>query len=144
MPRDKVQDLIMWTFLGGLVGARLFYVIQYHISDPLEFFRIWNGGIVFYGGALGGAAAAVILHRTVLRRFNVSAWKLADALAPSIAIGLCLGRIGCFLNGCCYGHFACPGAPAAHFPMMTAPARELVDDYQTAAGFAMVPDYDLR
>ena len=43
MPPQKVQDLVLWTFLGGLLGARLFYVIQYHVSDPWEFFRIWNG-----------------------------------------------------------------------------------------------------
>src|SRR5947208_1453657 len=100
MPRDRVQDLVLWTFLGGLVGARLFYVIQYGITDPWEFFRIWNGGIVFYGSALGGWLAALVAHRVFLKRFNVSVWRLADALAPSIAIGLCLGRIGCFLNGC--------------------------------------------
>src|SRR5205823_2518716 len=72
MPRDRVQDLIMWTFLGGLFGARLFYVIQYRddIQNPfLEFFQIWNGGIVFYGGAVGGAIAAVLIHRRFLRRF---------------------------------------------------------------------------
>jgi prolipoprotein diacylglyceryltransferase len=140
MPKERVQDLVLWTFIGGLVGARLFYFIQYNITDPLEFFKIWNGGIVFYGGAIGGAITAVIIYRTFLKPFHISAWKLADVLAPSIAIGLCLGRIGCFLNGCCYGHVACPDCPAVHFPLMTAPARELLlPDYQTSAGFAMDP-----
>lgn len=143
MPQQKVQDLVLWTFLGGLLGARIFYVVQYHISDPLEFFRIWNGGIVFYGGAIGGAIAAIILHRRVLKPLNISPWRLADVLAPSIAIGLCLGRIGCFLNGCCYGHAACPGAPAVHFPTMTAPSQEFVNNYQTSAGFAMEPKFSL-
>src|SRR5215207_8189665 len=126
MPRERVQDLVLWTFLGGLVGARLFYMIQYKITDPLEFFRIWNGGIVFYGSALGGWLAALVAHRRFLKPFGVSVWKLADVLAPSVAIGLCLGRIGCFLNGCCYGHVACPDNPAVHFPLLTAPALELV------------------
>src|SRR6185312_7025056 len=66
--------------------------------------------------------------------------KLADIVAPSIAVGLCLGRFGCFLNGCCYGQVACPTCPvyAVHFPL-SAPAREgLVDQgYQTAAGFTL-------
>jgi prolipoprotein diacylglyceryltransferase len=135
--------MVLWIFLGGLLGARIFYVVQYRhqISNPfIEFFQIWNGGIVFYGSALGGWLAALIAHRVFLRRFNISTWKLADALAPSIAIGLCLGRVGCFLNGCCWGHVACPGSPAAvHFPLLTAPSQEYVRDYQTSAGFAMDP-----
>jgi prolipoprotein diacylglyceryltransferase len=65
---------------------------------------------------------------------------LADILAPSIAVGLCLGRFGCFLNGCCYGQVACPTCLvyAVHFPL-SAPAREgLVEQgYQTAAGFTL-------
>lgn len=142
MPREKIQDFVLWTFIGGLVGARIFYVIQYWhtLSNPLvEFFQIWNGGIVFYGSAIGGWIAGLIAHRIFLKKFNVSAWKLADAVAPSVALGLCLGRIGCFLNGCCYGHVATPDRPAAHFPILTAPARELVVNYQTSTGFAMDP-----
>jgi phosphatidylglycerol---prolipoprotein diacylglyceryl transferase len=158
MPRDRVQDLVLWTFLGGLVGARLFFLFQYRADLQLghesevatlggaiwfwikEFCRIWNGGIVFYGSALGGWLAALAAHRFILKRFNISTWKLADALAPSIAIGLCLGRIGCFLNGCCWGHVACPDAPAVGFPLMTSPAREMVSEFQTSAGFTLDPD----
>src|SRR3954471_5150249 len=146
MPRDRVQDLVLWTFLGGLVGARIFYIVQYRhqIQNPfIEFFQIWNGGIVFYGSALGGWIAALIAHRRFLKPHGVTVWKLADVVAPSLAIGLCLGRIGCFLNGCCYGHVACPGSPAVHFPVLTAPSQELVRDSQTSAGFAMDPRYSL-
>jgi prolipoprotein diacylglyceryltransferase len=157
MPRERVQDLVLWTFLGGLLGARIFYIIQYradlqkgHETEVATFFGavwfwvkefcgIWNGGIVFYGSALGGYLAALIAHRRFLKPLNVSVWKLADALAPSIAIGLCLGRIGCFLNGCCWGHAACPDTPAVYFPLLTTPAREMVNVYQTSAGFAMDP-----
>jgi prolipoprotein diacylglyceryltransferase len=140
VPRERIQDLVLWIFLGGLVGARLFYLYQYRqqISDPfLEFFQIWKGGIVFYGSALGGLIAALIGRRVFLKPFNISVWQLADVLAPSIAIGLCLGRIGCFLNGCCYGHVAAPECAAVHFPLTTAPARDLLREYQTSAGFAM-------
>ena len=57
MPRDRVQDMVLWIFLGGLLGARIFYIVQYRHQSPnpvVEFFQIWNGGIVFYGSALGG------------------------------------------------------------------------------------------
>src|SRR5262245_35620068 len=107
---ERVRDVVLWTFLGGIVGARIFYMIQYRdtISRPVvEFFQFWNGGIVFYGSALGGFLAALLAKRFLLKSFPVTAWQLADLLAPSIAIGLAIGRIGCFLNGCCWGHPAC-------------------------------------
>ncbi|HEY1381295.1 MAG TPA: prolipoprotein diacylglyceryl transferase family protein [Gemmataceae bacterium] len=139
---ESLYDFFVWVVLGGLIGARLFYVIWFRdqFANPfLGFFKIWDGGIVFYGSAIGGLIAGLIARRRFLSRFNISPWTLADVLAPSIAVGLCLGRIGCFLNGCCWGQVACPAAPAAHFPMMTTPAREMIRDYQTSAGFAMDP-----
>jgi phosphatidylglycerol:prolipoprotein diacylglycerol transferase len=139
--RDSLYDFVLWTVLGGLFGARLWYVIQYRqdFDDPIfGFFKIWDGGIVFYGSAVGGLIGALIARRRYLARFNISPWVLADVLAPSVAIGLCIGRIGCFLNGCCWGHVACPGeCRPAQFPVMTSPAREMVKDYQTSAGFAL-------
>src|SRR5438876_904817 len=140
---ERVRDLVLWTFLGGILGARIFYMVQYRdkVQNPLiEFFQFWNGGIVFYGSALGGVLVALLAHRYLLRKFNVSAWHLADLLAPSIAIGLAIGRIGCFLNGCCWGHAACPDCVQVHFPLLTAPARlEMLRDLQTSAGFSMDP-----
>jgi phosphatidylglycerol:prolipoprotein diacylglycerol transferase len=139
--RDSLYDFFVWLVLGGLIGARLFFVIQYRkqFDNPiLGFFQIWDGGIVFYGSAVGGLIAGIFARRRFLSKFNISMFTLADVVAPSIAIGLCLGRIGCFLNGCCWGHVACPEIrPAAYFPLMTSPAREMVRDYQTSAGFAM-------
>ncbi len=139
---ESLYDFFVWVVLGGLIGARLFYVIWFRdqFANPfLGFFKIWDGGIVFYGSAIGGLIAGLIARRRFLSRFNISAFTLADVVAPSIAVGLCLGRIGCFLNGCCWGQVACPDCPAAHFPLLTTPAREMVRDYQTSAGFAMDP-----
>jgi prolipoprotein diacylglyceryltransferase len=139
---ERVRDLVLWTILAGVAGARIFYMIQFpeQFDRPLvQFFQFWNGGIVFYGSALGGLLAALIAHRVLLRQFNVSAWQLADILAPSIALGMALGRIGCFLNGCCWGHVACPDCVQVHFPLLTAPSREMLRDLQTSAGFAMDP-----
>jgi prolipoprotein diacylglyceryltransferase len=137
---ERVRDVVLWTVLAGVVGARLFYMVQYshEFTNPfVEFFQFWNGGIVFYGSAIGGLAAALIGHRLLLSKFGVSAWQLADILAPSIAIGLAIGRIGCFLNGCCWGHVACPDCVQVHFPMLTAPARAMLYELQTSTGFAM-------
>src|SRR5262249_31293353 len=73
-----------------------------------------------------------------LRRQPVSTWKLVDIIAPSVALGLCLGRVGCLLNGCCYGEVACPHCMGIRFPL-AAPARFTLTEngYQTAAGFTL-------
>jgi phosphatidylglycerol:prolipoprotein diacylglycerol transferase len=105
-----------------------------------EIWKIWDGGIVLYGSVLGGLVGYVFAYLFLFRKNRLSTPKLADILAPSIAVGLCLGRFGCFLNGCCYGQVACPTCPvyAVHFPL-SAPAREgLVEQgYQTPAGFTL-------
>ena len=104
LPREVVADLGPWLIVGGLVGARLWFVISYWEDDfagkPLwEIFNIRGGGLVFYGGLVGAALAAGLFAR--LRRLPL--WELADVLAPGIALGHACGRVGCFVNGCCYG-----------------------------------------
>ncbi len=71
------------------------------------FFKIWEGGIVFYGSAFGGAIGYGLFYWFVMRKLNISGWQLADAVAPLLALGLAIGRIGCYLNGCCWGQVAC-------------------------------------
>lgn len=139
IPNDKLQDLILWLFVGGIIGGRLLYLWQFDI--PLTaFFEIWNGGIVFYGGAIGATVTALVAYHRMLKPRGVTPWQVIDALAPAVALGLCLGRLGCFLNGCCYGHVAAPGSAAVHFPALTAPARDQLvirTAEQTLLGFAM-------
>jgi phosphatidylglycerol:prolipoprotein diacylglycerol transferase len=99
---ETVYDFAFWVFVGGLIGARLFYVVQYwgtQITSVLDIFRIWKGGIVLYGSIMGGAAAFFLYWW--LRRFPLR--PMLDVIAPSLALGIALGRLGCFLNGCCYG-----------------------------------------
>jgi phosphatidylglycerol---prolipoprotein diacylglyceryl transferase len=113
---DKIIDLGPWLILGAILGARSLYVISYwHDSfegRPLgEIFAVWNGGLVFYGGLIG-ATAATLLY---LRIKKLSFWKVADILAPSVALGCVFGRIGCLFNGCCYGR-ACSLPWAIRFP----------------------------
>lgn len=98
-----LDELILWLMISGILGARIFYFIfeAFDIlkSDPLSFFRIWEGGLVFFGGFILGVGALVVFSR----RKNISFLLLSDALIPSLLIGHALGRIGCFAAGCCYG-----------------------------------------
>ncbi len=99
--------------VGTILGARAAYVVTYwndeFAGQPVsEIFAIWHGGLVFYGGLIG----AIITGAIYLRWKKLPLWKTADVLAPSIALGSVFGRIGCLLNGCCYGR-ACD-LPWAH------------------------------
>ena len=146
IPRESMQDLAIWLFISGIVGARITFMIQYRDrmgSDWfLAFFRIWEGGLVFYGSAIGGLVGYYLAYYFVLRKYQVSSWKMADILAPCVALGLCLGRIGCLLNGCCYGNVACPDCPQVAFPLSSQLRFEMVKKgYQTVAGFTFKDDY---
>lgn len=141
MPPEKFQDMVIWLFVAGIVGARMLYMVQYRERFPDTsvwqlagaFFKIWEGGIIFYGSALGGVIGYGLFYWFVLRRFepHVPGWRLADAVAPLLALGLAVGRIGCYLNGCCWGQVACEECRpvplgAAHFPLLPAHARPLL------------------
>ncbi len=113
---EIISDVTLWLMLGSIVGARFVYVTTYWKQEfsgqPFsEVFAVWNGGLVYYGGLLGAVVAGIIFL-TVKR---LPLWKIADILAPSIALGSVFGRIGCLLNGCCYG-YACELPWAIHFP----------------------------
>jgi prolipoprotein diacylglyceryltransferase len=137
---QHVQDLALWIFGFGIVGARITFMIQY--ERPItEFFSIWQGGLVFYGSAIGGLVGYIFAHHFIIRKYGLSPWKMADIIAPSVAVGLCIGRVGCLLNGCCYGNVAiCEHCPSIRFPL-SAPSRLDSDKglvaagLQTAAGF---------
>ena len=99
---ETLSDLAVWLIVGGIVGARVFYVLQYwgdFRDRPWTVLAIWQGGLVFYGGFLAAVAAGFWF---VARR-NLDPWPIADCVAPSVAMAYAFGRIGCFLNGCCWG-----------------------------------------
>jgi phosphatidylglycerol---prolipoprotein diacylglyceryl transferase len=116
---EVIWDMTFWIFLFGLVGARLFYCIEYwgkDINSVGDVLQYWKGGIVYYGGILGASAAFL-----VFRHFRPFPFRpFLDVLAPSIAIGTLFGRLGCFLNGCCYGD-PCQLPWAVSFPMPSPP-----------------------
>ncbi len=134
----RIQDLAIWLFVFGIGGARLTYMMVYHVP-PGDFFKLWDGGLIFYGSAIGGAVGFIFAYFFVIRRHKLSGWTIVDVVAPSIALGLCLGRLGCFLNGCCYGNVACPDCTfQSHFPLSAPPRYDLVQKgYQTTAGFSL-------
>ncbi len=99
---DIIVDLGVWALIGAIVGSRLAYVIteyQYYLNYPWEIILINSGGLAFHGGLLGGFGAGF----WYLKRKGVYPWKLADLVAPFIALGYAVVRIGCLLKGCCYG-----------------------------------------
>ena len=116
IPAEKIMDIGPWLIVGTILGARAMYVATYWQEEfagrPLwEIFAVWKGGLVFYGGLIGATLAGILYARLK----HIALWKLGDALAPSIALGYVFGRIGCLLNGCCYGR-ACTLPWAIHFP----------------------------
>lgn len=105
---DDILGLAVFVFIGGVIGARLFYVVEYWdgrirtetwagtLKNILAF---TEGGLVVYGAFIGAMLGFTIY---MLRR-KLPALAMADIVAPGMMVGLCLGRIGCLLNGCCYG-----------------------------------------
>ena len=99
---DEVFDLAFTVLVWGFLGARLFYVVQnfsYYLAEPLKIFAVWEGGLVFYGGAI----AAFLGFWRMTQKKQWPFWKALDFLAPYSALAHAFGRIGCFLNGCCFG-----------------------------------------
>jgi phosphatidylglycerol:prolipoprotein diacylglycerol transferase len=118
---EKIMDLSFYVLIAAIVGSRLAYIGTVpgeFLAAPLEMFKIWKGGLVFYGGFVGAMITAIIY----LKIKHLPIWKTGDILAPAVALGHFLGRIGCFFAGCCYGK-ACdlPWAITFHDPASLAP-----------------------
>jgi phosphatidylglycerol:prolipoprotein diacylglycerol transferase len=103
LDEDRMLTLILVSLVAGILGARALFVIE-HIRDfrgtYLSVLALWQGGLTLYGGIVGGTLVGVI----AARRMGLPVWSASDALTPSLALGTVFGRVGCFLNGCCYGH----------------------------------------
>jgi phosphatidylglycerol:prolipoprotein diacylglycerol transferase len=111
--KDDLSDLVFYSVLSGMAGAKAFYAATYWDTFGADFssraayvLRTFQYGFVFYGGLLTGAA---VFYLTARRR-KLNAAAAADLCAPALALGHAFGRVGCFLAGCCHG------APAGNFP----------------------------
>lgn len=99
---EKIMDLSFYILVAAIVGSRLFYVVtawETFADNPIDIIKIWQGGLVFYGGFIGAGVTAA----AYIKLAGLPLWKTADILAPSLALGQAIGRLGCFLAGCCYG-----------------------------------------
>lgn len=96
-------DMAFWTLILGIAGTRILHIIMYpqyySWNDPLGWIAVWGGGLVFQG-AIIPAGLYVWWH---LRRHGVPLFKGLDIIIPYVALAHGIGRLGCFLNGCCYG-----------------------------------------
>lgn len=120
VPKESFIGLVIWTVVGGLLGARVFYIVQKwsELGGETIAEKLWTalqfteGGLVVYGAVLGGIAG--ILGWAILQK--VAPFSLLDAIVPAFFIGLAFGRIGCLFNGCCYGGIVDSGLPSIEFP----------------------------
>jgi phosphatidylglycerol:prolipoprotein diacylglycerol transferase len=119
---DRLIDTSFWGLALGLLGGRLVYIItrlDYFGQHPIEVFYFWEGGLVFYGGFLGGLFGFWYFTR----RYRLPFLQTVDLAVPSLAIAHFFGRLGCFFAGCCYGQPAnnLPWAITFHDPLSLAP-----------------------
>ncbi len=99
---DRIVDLCFYLVIAAILGSRLFFVIlnlDYFMAAPLDIFKIWSGGLVFYGGFIAAFATALAL----IRAYGLPLGKTADIAALAVPLGHFFGRLGCFSAGCCYG-----------------------------------------
>ncbi len=121
------SDMLFWIMVAGILGARLAYIaanLQYFIDYPSQIIRIDQGGLIFYGGLIGASISLILFARYK----NEKPMDIIDFAITSIPLGHALGRIGCFINGCCYGSIS-------HGPLaVTYPKGSLAWEHQTELG----------
>lgn len=102
LPAEPLGSVATWSVVGGLVGARLFHVLDHlptYLANPLAALALWEGGIAVYGAFLGGIVAGIV----AARRAGLPVWPLLDAAAPAMLLGQAIGRLGCLSNGDAWG-----------------------------------------
>lgn len=97
-----ILDLSFYMIVGAIVGSRIFYIfthLSYFKDNILDAFKLWQGGLTFFGGFIMAMALSLIM----IYKHKLSIWKTLDIFAPSLALGVFFGRMGCFAAGCCHG-----------------------------------------
>lgn len=119
---DIVWDIWMYALLGGIIGSRAMYLFENYQSFSgrwLDIFKIWEGGLSFYGGFTLATISISIMLR--IRRIRVL--KMFDIIAVGLILGMAFGKVGCFMNGCCFGR------PTDGPIAVTYPAGSPIDGY---------------
>lgn len=98
----KVMDFGIYLIIAALIGAKLMLVVvdfSYYRANPREILSLARAGGVFYGGLI----AALVVGLLLVRRYKLPVWQTGDLIAPGIALGHVIGRLGCLMAGCCFG-----------------------------------------
>jgi len=123
LSKKKVEDLFFYLIIFGIIGARLGHVIlfnlSYYLNNPLDIFKIWNGGISIQGGVIAGFL--VLIYYT--KKYNLSFWKLAGYLSPALILGQSIGRWGNYFNQELFGK------PTEYFLSIPIALENRVDGY---------------
>lgn len=121
IPPSIISDMCFWIIIWGIIGARFVYVlmnISYYIRFPLEILELWKGGLVFSGALI----SACLVAGVYVKKYSLNFWIIGDIIAPCASLGQAIGRIGCFMAGCCYGKSTnIPWAVTFHNPNSLAP-----------------------
>jgi phosphatidylglycerol:prolipoprotein diacylglycerol transferase len=130
LPPKISTEISIMVMIGAFLGSRLFHIVfeypQYYINDPVEVFKVYKGGFVFYGGLIGGLLTSYLFVKKIKQ--NYLNWL--DCSAPVLSLGYIIGRIGCIFAGCCFGR-ECDLPWAIQFPQgVEAPANILLHPTQ--------------
>lgn len=99
---DRIFYLLFIIFISGIIGSRIFYVVEnidYYSRNVAEIMMLSRGGLSWFGGLITGIISGIIY----LKLKSLPFYKIADLIVPFLALGQAIGRIGCLLNGCCFG-----------------------------------------
>lgn len=102
LSEDEVTNFVLLVVLGGIIGARIYYVLfslDYYLRHPAEIPAVWHGGLAIHGGIIGGVLVGYLLTW----KHHISFWRMADVIAPSLILGQAFGRFGNFMNGDAHG-----------------------------------------
>jgi len=135
---QRILDLCFYILIAAIVGSRLYFVAlewPYFSQHPTAMFNLASGGLVFYGGAIGGTLTAMYL----MWKWKLPFWRTCDLMAPAVPIGIFFGRLGCFAAGCCYGREThAPWAAVFRDPATLAPRDIPIHPTQLYAGLDAV------
>ncbi len=99
---EAIFNFCFTAFVSGVVGARVFYVLQnlgYYFKNPLEIIMLQHGGLSWFGGLMLGSISGIVY----LKKKKLPVYRTLDFIIPYVALAQAIGRIGCLLNGCCFG-----------------------------------------